>query len=342
MDNKEFNRFLSENKNLFNEEEVLVLQSDDYRAASEIIQKKRHLLPSTTRINRLILSMMRGDINLPIISFIRANMFFPSKTAEQYLLYLDSVGSVIYGTDHYTRRTNMNNYLICHTFQGKGMLEYGGKVFELYPGDAFLIDCRKPHYYYCKSDRWGYDVIHFNGNPAAAYYLPVEKSGSMVVHVEGILQFEKSLDLLKRYCENPSLYDEYKVNLAMTAILTTFTDSCAPDRSKAFPDWLRAALTLIRSDFYEELSLDKIAREVNISKYHLSKAIKSYTGKTFTEYLNQTRLEEAKILLLTTDLPVSVIAELAGFQSEPYFITLFKRYNNITPMKFRKGLTRPQ
>lgn len=336
INNNEFRSFLTANRNLFSAEELLVLESDDYSTGAGILLGKKHLLPSTTRASRLIFSMMQGDVNLSVVECIRANMFYPSRTAEQYLIYPECLGSVIYGAKHYTKRANMNYYMICYTFQGTGMLEYEGGSFPQNPGDAFLIDCRRPHFYYCTGNQWGYDVIHFNGNAVVAYYLLVKKSGNLTVHVQDTRQFMDSLDLLKAYCTDPSEYNEFSVHLALTSLLTTFTDSVPPSQTEITPDWLRAALAYIQSHYYENLNLEKIAGEVNISKYHLAKSIKNHTGVTFIKYLNHIRLEEAKKLLSDTNLPVSIISELVGFESESYFITLFKQDENITPLKFRK------
>ena len=48
---------------------------------------------------------------------------------------------------HFTRRTNLESYLLAYTLKGQGELVYEDRSYLLNPGDCFFIDCRKPHYY---------------------------------------------------------------------------------------------------------------------------------------------------------------------------------------------------
>ena len=72
-------------------------------------------------------------------------------------------------------------------------------------------------------------------------------------------------------------------------------------------------------------TIDEIAQNCFISKYHMCREFKRQTGKTIATYLTDKKLLEAKSLLLRSDLPVSIIARTVGFESENYFFFVFKK-----------------
>ena len=73
-----------------------------------------------------------------------------------------------------------------------------------------------------------------------------------------------------------------------------------------------------------------------MSKYHLSRIFKKYTGFSPYEYLLNERLTQGKTLLQNTRLSVEEIAQRVGFNSASHFIRMFRKYEGLTPLQFRK------
>ena len=86
----------------------------------------------------------------------------------------------------------------------------------------------------------------------------------------------------------------------------------------------------------EDLSLSAVCGVLGISPSYLSHLFTKGLGVTFTEYLARLRVDAAKILLRTTDLPVSEIAERVGYRDPNYFIRSFKKIVGMTPKSFRR------
>lgn len=76
---------------------------------------------------------------------------------------------------------------------------------------------------------------------------------------------------------------------------------------------------------------DRLAVHVN----HLNKVLKETTGKTTTEIVNNRIAQEARILLKQTDWTVSHIADSLGFEEVAHFSNFFKKYAQVTPVKYR-------
>lgn len=101
---------------------------------------------------------------------------------------------------------------------------------------------------------------------------------------------------------------------------------------------LKQAVDYIDSNFAgEDLSLNKVAREVNISANYLSAVFSQEMGITFTEYVTGKRMEKAKELLRTTDKRSGEVALAVGYRDPHYFSFLFKKTQGCTPRDYRSG-----
>ncbi|MEY2193534.1 AraC family transcriptional regulator [Neobacillus sp. BF23-41] len=93
----------------------------------------------------------------------------------------------------------------------------------------------------------------------------------------------------------------------------------------------------IKQHFREEINLDTLAEAGHINKYYLAHSFKKSVGVSPIEYLIQTRIRESKILLETTNYPISDISTITGFSSQSFFAQSFKRVTNISPSQYRKA-----
>jgi len=89
--------------------------------------------------------------------------------------------------------------------------------------------------------------------------------------------------------------------------------------------------------YAEDLSLDDIAEDLNLSKSYLSHLFKEITGTTIMNFLMGYRLTQAQYSLkVRTDLNISQIAELTGFESNAHFSRFFKKHLGLSPSDYRK------
>lgn len=93
----------------------------------------------------------------------------------------------------------------------------------------------------------------------------------------------------------------------------------------------------ISSHYSENINLDELSELFYMSKYHLCRTFKKYTGYTINEYININRVMQAKKLLTDTNISISKIAERTGYQSLTNFGKVFKQYMGKRPTEFRKA-----
>jgi len=88
-----------------------------------------------------------------------------------------------------------------------------------------------------------------------------------------------------------------------------------------------------------EMNLQILASKINTNTKYLSRYINQVHNKSFTNYINELRVDEAKKLMLTEDTrnyTLETIASMCGFNSKSAFNTAFKKVVNQTPSEFRE------
>ena len=90
--------------------------------------------------------------------------------------------------------------------------------------------------------------------------------------------------------------------------------------------------------FDSDLSLGYMAETLGFNSSYLSGIIKQIYGIPFQEYLTLKRMEQAKILCLSTDMKNYEIAEEIGYEDVNYFTNRFKKTFGITPKQFKQGM----
>lgn len=92
----------------------------------------------------------------------------------------------------------------------------------------------------------------------------------------------------------------------------------------------------VQKHISEPIQVSEIAEALGNNVSYLCRSFKKETGKTLKEYINETKLEEAEYLLLSTSKPIVDIAMALGYSSQAYFTTMFHKYTGSTPMEFRE------
>lgn len=85
-----------------------------------------------------------------------------------------------------------------------------------------------------------------------------------------------------------------------------------------------------------DMSLNMVAQEVSLSPSHFSTIFSQSMGKTFIDYLTEQRIQQAKKLLLKTNLRLTEITLRIGYSDPNYFSFLFKKKQGVSPTEYRQ------
>ncbi len=102
-------------------------------------------------------------------------------------------------------------------------------------------------------------------------------------------------------------------------------------------DLSNRVLTYLSIHFREQISLEQLSEAMGVSRFHLSHLFSNKLGIGFKEYLNNLRVECAKSILRSTDIPVSEIYEASGFENQRTFNRVFRDSTGQSPRNYRIG-----
>ena len=91
----------------------------------------------------------------------------------------------------------------------------------------------------------------------------------------------------------------------------------------------------IQCNYSENISIEQIAKNLNISFYYMCHLFKEVTGITVSVFRNECRIAKAKRLLVETNKSITEIAILCGFESPAYFSKVFTNQTGLSPTHFR-------
>lgn len=101
---------------------------------------------------------------------------------------------------------------------------------------------------------------------------------------------------------------------------------------------VKNALKYIEENYREKLKLSDVADHAYVSQWHLSKLLNRQTGQSFSDILNNIRIENAKVLLKEPSLRIGNIAEEVGFLDIAHFSRVFKKLTGISANEYRNKI----
>lgn len=115
-------------------------------------------------------------------------------------------------------------------------------------------------------------------------------------------------------------------------ILEFFRCSQAPAES----EWLRAIRTFIRQYMASTLTLNTLAAEAGMSRFHFTRKYHQLAGRPPMADVRRIRADYARELILSTNMPLKEIAPAAGLANEYTLSRLFRQLFNMPPGEFRR------
>jgi len=242
--------------------------------------------------------------------------------------------------------------------EGKCNYLIGDQIYNLAPGDLILMYGMTLHCPKVDLDvPYIRSIIHFDPavlrpyleHPQAVPIMqPFEqfKNYRLCLRGEAKEEVERILFVMNNHEQRGDQVGASRLLLAFVDLLHFVYDQCLqPLREhREFPSdkerTVQNVIALLEDRFTDEdLNMDRLQRELHLSKSYLAKIFKEVTGVTIFEYVYRKRINEAKILfLLDTNLAVTEVSFQLGFKHLAHFSRLFKQHVGITPEKYKKQL----
>ncbi|ANE45727.1 hypothetical protein SY83_04780 [Paenibacillus swuensis] len=91
----------------------------------------------------------------------------------------------------------------------------------------------------------------------------------------------------------------------------------------------------MEANYRHNLTVESVSKEIFVSPNYLSTLFKQEMGIRFLDYLHQYRIQQAKALLLDTDMKIYHVAKSCGYNDEKHFTKMFKKWTGVNPSEFK-------
>jgi len=253
-------------------------------------------------------------------------------------------------------------YELVAIVSGTGVLHIGDRNVSFQPGDVFLTGPNQPHYYrfdrsyFMKNGPSPVDVkvFHFDMSLWGSDFLNLPENAPLKCLLEGgkygiRLPAGGNGKKVGRMMANVlKLQGAFRL-LGLIRILITIASEETEQLAKpmmggmAFPKDGRWSLIMdyIHVHFKREIPLQEIAGIASMSPGAFCRFFKSHVGVTFTHYINNMRIDEARRLLCESAQPIKQICFECGFNNFSSFHRSFKAAVGKSPLNYRNDVTRP-
>lgn len=264
----------------------------------------------------------------------------PSNYARTHYLYVQEVGTLQSLEPHISKRQNLNSFLFFLVLDGNGEVSYEGRKCGISAGDCVWLDCTRPYSHESSaSNPWSLMWVHFYGSCARDHYDNYIRQGnSFLFRPRNIVAFTDILSQLYQAQQDKSSLAELISNKYITDIITLcFTENRKETAGEySIPEKLKQVHSWLDEHYPDRVSLEKLSEEFFISKYHLSREYKKTYGVTLLNDLTAKRISHAKSMLRFSSSSIESIARSCGYQDAGYFIKVFRKSENMTPLEYRK------
>lgn len=246
-------------------------------------------------------------------------------------------------------------YEILFLTQGEGIHTIDFQNYTIKPNTIFFLSPGQIHELYLSEDVKGYIFLftssfyHFNKtDPYKLFELPFfynlnQETPPIYLEKENEKQVLTELFKNAIYENQQNLTDSEEAIRALLDLILIQCKRIYPlskieEKANKGKILVKRFKQLIEEKSQENLSVKDYASLLSITPNYLSETVKSVTGRTSTDLINDRMILEIKRLLTHTDLGISEIAYQLNFSDQSYFSKYFKKLTNQSPLEFRNNL----
>ncbi|WP_281225135.1 AraC family transcriptional regulator [Flavobacterium aquiphilum] len=235
----------------------------------------------------------------------------------------------------------LNEYQLLYITNGNGVFTYGnskesyfiteGKMFFLMPG---VWHTYKP----MENTGWNEYWIGFKGKMIErivreGFFLNKPPVFHIGMNEEIIDLYYKAIEIAQ---EERAGFQQALCGIVMNILgLMYYRDKTRDFEDEELINKINKAKVMMREDIYRNVTAEEIARNLGISYSGFRRAFKELTGTSPSKYMLELKLNEAKLLLYSTNLPIKEISYSLQFENPDYFPIFFKKRTGKTPSEYR-------
>ena len=310
-----------------------------------------------------IRELARLAYDIPIL-FSEINLITPSYLRNSNITLLPTVAEVqinfetAYSPDTFTV---LEYFIVIYVLEGTTIVHFPNKTQTLKAGELMILPPGIPHYSYHKPSDYVLNIMsdktHFETN--FFHLFDIENmistffKNTLKHSTDEFLMFQLPLSdsiraviaqLFSEYCSKASysslIFNNY-LQIFYFNLLRNSGNSYEHFRAEGerIPKVAVPAIIQFIQEHYKDLSLNTLAAEFHYDTAYLSKLIKKYTNKNYSQIITELKIGEAKKLLLNPNVKIEQIADMVGYHSSDHFTHTFHHVMGISPTVYRKQIS---
>lgn len=225
--------------------------------------------------------------------------------------------------------------------QGEGTFSYAGETYHLTAGDIFLLERgMEVEYKPSFSNPWTYYWVGMNGKQILNYLSRCSIVDSHVILGQDTTDIKNIIQLIYKLSQsiesnnsNDILIMQYLYQLVYT-LQEKFPKNFSVQVDIVNED-IQHAVDFINTNYQKHITVEDVAKSVNITRSHLYKLFKKNLGCSPKEYLTYIRMYHASQLLIHTSTLISDISRQVGYKDPLLFSKNFTKHFEISASEYR-------
>jgi len=291
---------------------------------------------------------------------LNINNFVETFEGEEFL-DLDNIFGITNVKEEVFMRPHLHNFIeICYVYSGNGRHYINGNIYNVHPGDLYIIDYGTVHAFESDSDG---RINTFNIMFLPEFFDPVYKgidswktitekifadNGTHNVFINiphgDIANYNRlTMDMFREYTARKYGYSEMIRGLFLQFMINIIRDFAGinhinPTSKMKKSDTVEFIKSYFDHNYEQKIYINSLCESLYINKSHLCRLFKEYTGTNMIYYINRKRIQKACELLKETDSTIISIAIDVGFKDYKHFNNVFNEIMGENPTKYREGL----
>ena len=224
--------------------------------------------------------------------------------------------------------------------QGEGTVQVDQAVLHPHAGQLYLLPA-------CTHQSFFTDVQ----NPYRTYFCHFEITCQQTDLFQ-LVQFPLCVDAkdpqkaqrifqdIIQSCKQTDISSALKAKQAVFHLLCYYFECCPPGSvsfiPQSFDSPLSSAISYVETHLHEQITVQQMAEVAGYHSSYFTKLFQTHMGISPGQFILQKKTETATLLLTSTDLPISKIADTLGFDNQFYFSNFFKKQTGMAPSSYRR------
>lgn len=240
------------------------------------------------------------------------------------------------------RKSGRHDYLFCYVAKGAMKVNFDNTDHYVKQG-FFLLPPDLPQDYNNIENTGEFELywIHFTGHGAAEFLMQCELDAPGIYNTGPMNELPNLFEILVRELNFKKLNFEIMTESTLMHILSVAArrvNSLKHNVKEVTDIRMQKALEYIYLNYGSKISIQELADYVNFSPSRFSALFKKSFGLFPLQYIINYRIKRACDLLRHTDISITEIANMVGFEDSLYFSRIFKKQTGFSPSQYRNSM----